>query len=157
MDSCGNILCLATGARSACPIFAEMLHALGARHRSANVNHYFFFFLGTFAHLPRSGLAQAIERVEHVEGHAYEIDPKALTKEELYGAMDPTTREWRDGVFTRLLRTIVDASPIAATATTTAASTIAGPAVVSGPTQAGGTASVLPGRATLAEERRGGA
>ena len=28
------------------------------------------------------------------------IDPKALSKEALYGSLDPTTLEWTDGVFT---------------------------------------------------------
>lgn len=36
------------------------------------------------------------------------IDPKALNKEELYGVLDSTTLEWTDGVFTSLLRRILD-------------------------------------------------
>lgn len=38
----------------------------------------------------------------------YHIDPKALSKEELYGALDSTTLEWRDGVFTGIIRKILD-------------------------------------------------
>ena len=35
------------------------------------------------------------------------IDPKALSKEELYGKLDKTTLEWTDGVFTRTLRGVL--------------------------------------------------
>jgi len=38
----------------------------------------------------------------------YVIDPKAFSKDELYGALDPVTRDWRDGVFTSILRTILE-------------------------------------------------
>eukprot|EP01012_Entosiphon_sulcatum_P048729 TRINITY_DN67253_c0_g1_i1.p1 TRINITY_DN67253_c0_g1~~TRINITY_DN67253_c0_g1_i1.p1 ORF type:complete len:4768 (-),score=648.87 TRINITY_DN67253_c0_g1_i1:2-12742(-) len=53
-------------------------------------------------------LLQALERLEKVESNCYVIDPKAVTKEELYGNLDPTTREWMDGVFTSILRRIID-------------------------------------------------
>ena len=33
---------------------------------------------------------------------------KAISKEELYGNLDPNTREWTDGLFTAILRRIVD-------------------------------------------------
>jgi dynein heavy chain 1 len=36
-----------------------------------------------------------------------QIDPKALSKSELFGKLDATTREWSDGVFTALLRKIL--------------------------------------------------
>lgn len=49
-------------------------------------------------------LLAALEAVEGVESCVHVIDPKALTKEELYGTLDPTTREWGDGVFTAILR-----------------------------------------------------
>ncbi|CAN0489464.1 unnamed protein product, partial [Phaeothamnion confervicola] len=42
-----------------------------------------------------------------VRSEAYVIDPKALSKEELYGMLDPTTLEWTDGVFTRVLRDVL--------------------------------------------------
>lgn len=29
---------------------------------------------------------------------------QAITKEELYGVLDPNTREWTDGLFTHILR-----------------------------------------------------
>lgn len=36
------------------------------------------------------------------------IDPKALTKDELYGTLDSTTLEYSDGIFTAVLRRILD-------------------------------------------------
>merc|ERR1712228_22673 len=36
------------------------------------------------------------------------IDPKAMTKGELYGVLDATTLEWTDGVFTHVIRKIID-------------------------------------------------
>jgi dynein heavy chain 1 len=53
-------------------------------------------------------LLEALERLENIKGNAYVIDPKALSKEELYGYLDQTTREWTDGIFTHVLRKIVD-------------------------------------------------
>ncbi|EIW66046.1 hypothetical protein TREMEDRAFT_35527 [Tremella mesenterica DSM 1558] len=53
-------------------------------------------------------LLAALERVDGVEGTSYSIDPKAIDKESLYGTLDPTTREWNDGLFTHILRKIVD-------------------------------------------------
>lgn len=34
------------------------------------------------------------------------IDPKAMSKETLYGVLDPNTREWTDGLFTHILRLV---------------------------------------------------
>ena len=53
-------------------------------------------------------LLAALERLDGTEGVAYVIDPKAIHKEVLYGTLDPTTREWNDGLFTHILRKIVD-------------------------------------------------
>ncbi|WWC63949.1 uncharacterized protein I303_106555 [Kwoniella dejecticola CBS 10117] len=53
-------------------------------------------------------LLSALERLDGVEGSPYVIDPKAIDKEALYGTLDPTTREWNDGLFTHILRKIVD-------------------------------------------------
>ena len=49
-------------------------------------------------------LLKALERLEGVEGVAHVIDPKAISKEDLYGVLDPNTREWTDGLFTHILR-----------------------------------------------------
>ncbi|TFK57575.1 dynein heavy chain protein 1 [Heliocybe sulcata] len=53
-------------------------------------------------------LLKALEQLDGVEGISYVIDPKAMDKEQLYGTLDPTTREWNDGLFTHNLRKIVD-------------------------------------------------
>ncbi|CAB3376335.1 Hypothetical predicted protein [Cloeon dipterum] len=53
-------------------------------------------------------LLKALERLEGVEGVAHVIDPKAMSKEMLYGVLDPNTREWTDGLFTHILRKIID-------------------------------------------------
>ena len=39
-------------------------------------------------------LFEAMERTDGVKGDAHVIDPKALSKEALYGSLDPTTLEW---------------------------------------------------------------
>ncbi len=49
-------------------------------------------------------LLKALERLEGIEGVAHVIDPKAISKDELYGVLDPNTREWTDGLFTHILR-----------------------------------------------------
>lgn len=49
-------------------------------------------------------LLRALERFEGLEGVAHVIDPKAISKEALYGVLDPNTREWTDGLFTHILR-----------------------------------------------------
>jgi dynein heavy chain 1 len=53
-------------------------------------------------------LMKALDRMEGQEGVCHVIDPKAITKEDLYGVLDPNTREWTDGLFTRILRKIID-------------------------------------------------
>ena len=53
-------------------------------------------------------LLRALNRIEGQEGVAHIIDPKALSKEDLYGVLDPNTREWTDGLFTHILRKIID-------------------------------------------------
>ncbi|KAI9809961.1 MAG: hypothetical protein M1825_000394 [Sarcosagium campestre] len=53
-------------------------------------------------------LMQALQRVEGVEGVFHIIDSKVMSKEALYGTLDGTTREWTDGLFTGILRKIVD-------------------------------------------------
>ncbi|PGH26987.1 dynein heavy chain, cytoplasmic [Polytolypa hystricis UAMH7299] len=53
-------------------------------------------------------LLQALQRVEGIEGVCHVIDSKVMSKEALYGNLDSTTREWTDGLFTGILRKIVD-------------------------------------------------
>lgn len=53
-------------------------------------------------------LSRALQRIEGVESICHIIDPKVMSKEALYGSLDSTTREWTDGLFTSILRRIVD-------------------------------------------------
>lgn len=53
-------------------------------------------------------LLKALQRTESVEGVCHVIDSKVMSKESLYGSLDSTTREWTDGLFTSILRKIVD-------------------------------------------------
>jgi dynein heavy chain 1 len=57
-------------------------------------------------------LLEALNRLEakgpDQTGVSYVIDPKAISKDELYGFLDQTTREWTDGLFTAILRKIID-------------------------------------------------
>jgi dynein heavy chain 1 len=53
-------------------------------------------------------LLKALDRLEGSEGVSHVIDPKAISKEDLYGVLDPNTREWTDGLFTKILRKIID-------------------------------------------------
>ena len=53
-------------------------------------------------------LTRADVKAGNKAGSFHQLDPKALTKSTLYGNLDPTTREWTDGVFTSILREIVD-------------------------------------------------
>ncbi|CAF4257831.1 unnamed protein product, partial [Adineta steineri] len=53
-------------------------------------------------------LLTALNRIENTDGQAHIIDPKAISKDDLYGYMDQNTREWTDGLFTHILRKIID-------------------------------------------------
>jgi len=51
-------------------------------------------------------LLAVLDGIDNAKGDIYVIDPKGMTKDALYGSLDPHTLEWRDGVFTKLLRRI---------------------------------------------------
>ena len=53
-------------------------------------------------------LLEALGVIDSKKGESYIIDPKAIIKDELYGKLDSTTLEWTDGVFTHVLRKILD-------------------------------------------------
>jgi len=53
-------------------------------------------------------LLECMEKVDGIKGESYIVDPKAITKDDLYGRLDSTTAEWTDGVFTLILRRIID-------------------------------------------------
>lgn len=63
---------------------------------------------GTGKSVAWSVLLEALQRLEGIEGVSYVMDPKAVSKDGLYGTLDLTTREWTDGLFTNVLRRIVD-------------------------------------------------
>ncbi|GBG31493.1 Dynein heavy chain, cytoplasmic [Hondaea fermentalgiana] len=53
-------------------------------------------------------LLEALELVDGQKGQAHVIDPKAISKEALYGTLDSNTLEWTNGIFTHTLRTILN-------------------------------------------------
>lgn len=53
-------------------------------------------------------LLRAMQQLDGVESVSYLIDPKAISKDSLYGTLDVTTREWTDGLFTSILRRILE-------------------------------------------------
>ena len=53
-------------------------------------------------------LLHCMELVDKVKGESYIVDPKAIIKDDLYGKLDSTTAEWTDGIFTGILRRIID-------------------------------------------------
>lgn len=56
----------------------------------------------------RNLLSAALQRESGVESITYTIDAKVMSKEALYGKLEPTTREWTDGLLTGIIRRIVD-------------------------------------------------
>lgn len=46
----------------------------------------------------------AIDRFTNTTSAIYIVDTKVLSKEELYGSLNPATLEWKDGVFTDIVR-----------------------------------------------------
>ncbi|TKA41939.1 Dynein heavy chain, cytoplasmic [Friedmanniomyces endolithicus] len=53
-------------------------------------------------------LLAALQKVDGIEGVCHVIEPKVISKEALYGNLDSTTREWTDGLFTGILRKVVN-------------------------------------------------
>nr|CCA15174.1 Cytoplasmic dynein 1 heavy chain 1 putative [Albugo laibachii Nc14] len=53
-------------------------------------------------------LLASLEAKYGMKSEPHVIDPKALSKEHLYGSLDNTTLEWTDGVFTSILRQILN-------------------------------------------------
>ena len=47
------------------------------------------------------------EMYDGTKNEIYTIDPKSINKEALFGVLDGTTLEWKDGIFTCLLRNII--------------------------------------------------
>ena len=53
-------------------------------------------------------LQDCVQIVNKTKVETYVIEPKSISKDDLYGRLDPTTGEWTDGVFTGILRRILD-------------------------------------------------
>lgn len=53
-------------------------------------------------------MAATVRTNPNVEVRAYVLEPKVLAKTELFGTLDITTREWKDGVFSAILRRIIE-------------------------------------------------
>jgi dynein heavy chain 1 len=87
--------------------FAEKVLQL---HQILNLHHGVMMVgpTGCGKSLAWRALLEAMERADGIKGEGYVIDPKAISKEELYGRLDSTTAEWTDGVFTQLLRKVID-------------------------------------------------
>ncbi|WFD02078.1 hypothetical protein MOBT1_000756 [Malassezia obtusa] len=51
-------------------------------------------------------LLAALARAEGASHAVHVLEPKVWSKEHLFGTLDATTREWTDGLFTRLLRRV---------------------------------------------------
>eukprot|EP01132_Coremiostelium_polycephalum_P002127 gene2127-2619_t len=51
---------------------------------------------------------ESMESIDKIKSEAHVLDPKAITKDQLFGSLDITTREWTDGLFTATLRRIID-------------------------------------------------
>jgi dynein heavy chain 1, cytosolic len=49
-----------------------------------------------------------MQKVDGIKENMYCVDPKAISKEQLYGTLDGTTLEWSDGIFTSILSMILD-------------------------------------------------
>ncbi|XP_022096690.1 cytoplasmic dynein 1 heavy chain 1-like isoform X2 [Acanthaster planci] len=79
-------------------------------YQISNLNHGLMMVgpSGSGKSMAWKALLKALERLEGMEGVAHVIDPKAMSKEDLYGNLDPNTREWTDGLFTHILRKIID-------------------------------------------------
>ena len=53
-------------------------------------------------------LLASLQQVDSIKSEFFVIDPKAISKEELYGVLDNTTMEWFDGIFTKILRNVLN-------------------------------------------------
>lgn len=65
---------------------------------------------GTGKTTVRKTLLEAMDTVQGTKTISYVIDPKTIDKESLFGKLNPVTLEWTDGVFTAILRKIINSS-----------------------------------------------
>lgn len=55
-----------------------------------------------------STLLGVLSKLENKEALQYVIDPKVLSKNELFGRLDPITRDWNDGLLTSIIRKVIE-------------------------------------------------
>ncbi|KAH8584742.1 dynein heavy chain [Cryptosporidium sp. chipmunk genotype I] len=67
---------------------------------------------GTGKTTVRKTLLEAMDTIQGSKTISYVIDPKTIDKESLFGKLNPVTLEWTDGVFTAILRKIINSSDI---------------------------------------------
>ncbi|KAJ1604434.1 dynein heavy chain, partial [Cryptosporidium canis] len=65
---------------------------------------------GTGKTTVRKTLLEAMDIIQGTRTTSYVIDPKTIDKESLFGKLNPVTLEWTDGVFTAILRKIINSS-----------------------------------------------
>lgn len=55
-----------------------------------------------------SSLLEVLSKVDGKDALHYIIDPKVLSKNELFGFLDPVTRDWSDGLLTSIIRKVLE-------------------------------------------------
>jgi len=78
----------------------QLYETMGARHTTMVVGG-----TGGGKSVVIDGLAKAQTRLGTLT-RLYTINPKACTVQELYGVLDPTTRDWKWGLFSKIFKTI---------------------------------------------------
>ncbi|KAI8425207.1 hypothetical protein MSG28_007028, partial [Choristoneura fumiferana] len=64
-------------------------------------------FIDGFAGTGKSAVWQCLNKTYHMmklKPFYNDLDPKAVTNDELFGIINPATREWRDGLFSTIMR-----------------------------------------------------
>ncbi|EFA77050.1 cytoplasmic dynein heavy chain [Heterostelium album PN500] len=89
---------------------AEWVEKILQLHQIQNINHGLMMVgpSGSGKTAAWNVYLEAIEAIDKVKSEAHVLDPKAITKDQLFGSLDSTTREWTDGLFTATLRRIID-------------------------------------------------
>ncbi|KAF2072162.1 hypothetical protein CYY_006521 [Polysphondylium violaceum] len=89
---------------------SEWVEKILQLHQIQNINHGLMMVgpSGSGKTSAWSVYLDAIEAIDGVKSEAHVMDPKAITKDQLFGSLDLTTREWTDGLFTATLRRIID-------------------------------------------------
>jgi dynein heavy chain 1 len=81
-----------------------------ARALHSRQHQFFFFckFLFFFLKKKKKVLSEGLNRHTSLPHVVYTLDAKVMHKDLLYGNLESTTREWTDGLFTHILRKIIE-------------------------------------------------